>query len=737
MKKILACILIAATLLLSFSACGEGGCSPSFEDKHNHRSGNGSGNNGSHTDGNESEADNCHVHNFGQWTITKKSTCVEKGSQKRTCKDCNKVQTEELPLNSHEFITDISIPDCGGNVAEVISVKICLNCALVEKLPNQPAIIHPHSFVRREPVEPTCTTQGVKTWFECEKCGYDVKKTIASLGHLTNGVVYEETNNDSSHYMICQRSNCNEKVYEVHVYSWTVTKSPSCTVAGQMKGVCKKCSHVYYTDISPAHKYDSGTVTKKPSCTESGNRLLTCTVCGHQTNTPVPPLGHDIQNHTLTNNPDNPCEHVGTCSRCGATDYKTIHKEVLGKVLKEPTCTESGKQTYSCERCSAKGEKTISPLGHAYEIVNSKSATCTENGYTIRICTRCNEIDYDLFKALGHNLEKKHDNDMHWDYCNRCSKDLDCSTHTIEILLKKEQNPAKTTYIYSLYHDCISCEYSKKISEVAHVHDQAEIIEATPPTCTKDGYLDGLKCKSCSEVLIPCKPTQALGHKYVNKVCVRCGNLQLESRGLEYTNKGDYYIVNGIGSCTDTDICIPEKYNNLPVTEIAYGAFAECTKLTSVTIPNSVTIIEDEAFRGCYGLTSVTIGNSVTSIGMLAFWACHGLTSITISNSVRNIGGGAFWECEGLTSVTIGNSVTRIEGMAFANCYSLTSITIPSSVTSIGFGAFEDCTGLTTITFQGTTSQWENIAKDKYWNSGTGDYVVKCTDGTISKADDN
>ena len=148
--------------------------------------------------------------------------------------------------------------------------------------------------------------------------------------------------------------------------------------------------------------------------------------------------------------------------------------------------------------------------------------------------------------------------------------------------------------------------------------------------------------------------------------------------------------------------------------------FSDCSSLTSVTIPNSVTSIGIYAFSGCRSLTSVTIPNSVTSIGNSAFRFCSNLTSVTIPNSVTSIGGYAFQRCSSLTSVTIPNSVTTIGYSAFSDCSSLTSVTIPNSVTSIGDYAFYGCSSLTSI-----ISKMMNpckipsncFTKDHYYNS--------------------
>ena len=105
----------------------------------------------------------------------------------------------------------------------------------------------------------------------------------------------------------------------------------------------------------------------------------------------------------------------------------------------------------------------------------------------------------------------------------------------------------------------------------------------------------------------------------------------------------------------------------------------------------------DYVFNDCSGLTSLTLPSSVTKIGCYALSNCIGLTSLTLPSSVTEIGEHAFLNCRGLTNFTIPSGVTSIGTSAFFCCYGLISLTIPSSVTAIGSGAFNDCSGLTSI----------------------------------------
>ena len=83
--------------------------------------------------------------------------------------------------------------------------------------------------------------------------------------------------------------------------------------------------------------------------------------------------------------------------------------------------------------------------------------------------------------------------------------------------------------------------------------------------------------------------------------------------------------------------------------------------------------------------------------------------------------------------VTIPEGVTKIGARAFENDTALQYVTIYASVKTIGSNAFFSCTKLNTITFKGTKSLWNSISKEYNWNSNTGRYTVRCTDGNLSK----
>ena len=146
-----------------------------------------------------------------------------------------------------------------------------------------------------------------------------------------------------------------------------------------------------------------------------------------------------------------------------------------------------------------------------------------------------------------------------------------------------------------------------------------------------------------------------------------------------------------------TNIVIPHKYNDLPVTRIGHDAFVGFSDLVDVYIPYGITYIGWRAFQKCTSLTQIIMPNSVTDTGDVVFNTCRNLSSIKMSNKLERIGGDMFIRTS-ITKIDIPFSVTYIGDGAFAGCEKLTNIIIPNNVTYLGSAAFNNCSSLTNIT---------------------------------------
>ena len=205
---------------------------------------------------------------------------------------------------------------------------------------------------------------------------------------------------------------------------------------------------------------------------------------------------------------------------------------------------------------------------------------------------------------------------------------------------------------------------------------------------------------------------------------------------------------------SEQKVDVPEKINEKSVTRIGNLAFKNCTKLTSIAMPDSVVYIGRSAFYNCTSLKSITIPDGVKEIGYAAFSECAGLVSVKIPDNVTKIGESAFINCANLTKidVTAGNKyyssangvlfnkdkselicypagiknvgysipdgVTVIRDRAFNKCISLNSITIPKSVQDIETYSFFGCTSLEAINVAASNKNYADVngilfSKDK------------------------
>ena len=256
--------------------------------------------------------------------------------------------------------------------------------------------------------------------------------------------------------------------------------------------------------------------------------------------------------------------------------------------------------------------------------------------------------------------------------------------------------PNSVTSIYKYAFDYCSGLTSVKISELAAwCNISFKYASSNPLRYAHHLFLNGEEVK---DLVIPNSVT-SIGIDAFNG----CTGLTSVTIPNSVTSIG-YSAFEGCSGLTS--VTIPNS-----VTSIGYYAFNGCTGLTSIIIPNSVTSIGYYAFEGCSGLTKVCI----TDIGAWCSISFSGsysnplryaknlylndelVTSLSIPDSMTIIGNYTFYGCSGLTSVTIPNSVTRIGDLAFYGCNGLTSIEIPANVTRIGNRAFYGCNGLTSV----------------------------------------
>ena len=156
----------------------------------------------------------------------------------------------------------------------------------------------------------------------------------------------------------------------------------------------------------------------------------------------------------------------------------------------------------------------------------------------------------------------------------------------------------------------------------------------------------------------------------------------------------DFYV-NGIYYNQYTLSSVEVTYKNT-----AYNSYSGY-----ISIPSSINVngktyavirIGDYAFKNCTGVTGVSLPSSISSIGTDGF-AGSGLVNANFPNSLTEVGASAFMDCKSLKNVTFGTGLTEISPFMFIRCTALEYIAIPNSITRIRYDAFQDCSSLKTV----------------------------------------
>ena len=178
------------------------------------------------------------------------------------------------------------------------------------------------------------------------------------------------------------------------------------------------------------------------------------------------------------------------------------------------------------------------------------------------------------------------------------------------------------------------------------------------------------------------------------------------------------------------NLIIPSTYNGKPVTRISKLGGHGISIVDSITIPESITYIEEDAFSDFYGvktiyynavnckhmgnvssdgnirsifnedtssIENIVIGEKVEVIPDYAFYGLTNLKEIAIPDTVTSISENAFRECRSLKEVFLPESLEKIDKEAFMGCNKLKDIDFPHQLKSIGKAAFSGCSSLLEI----------------------------------------
>ena len=152
------------------------------------------------------------------------------------------------------------------------------------------------------------------------------------------------------------------------------------------------------------------------------------------------------------------------------------------------------------------------------------------------------------------------------------------------------------------------------------------------------------------------------------------------------------------------------NFLNQNIKKIPVDCFDTCG-LLSITIPSSVTEIEDGAFHSTFYLERVNLNEGLKSIGNSSFENSNSIKELKFPSTLKSIGEKSFYETSSLVKLELNDGLETIGENAFLGCRSLKSVTIPASVTSIGekaFGFISDSKtidGFTIYGYRGTAAE--------------------------------
>ena len=218
-----------------------------------------------------------------------------------------------------------------------------------------------------------------------------------------------------------------------------------------------------------------------------------------------------------------------------------------------------------------------------------------------------------------------------------------------------------------------------------------------PSTINKIGVYAFWRCTNLRNVTLPNKITQigqyAFDESGIEKIDIPKSMQNLEGRVF--------------GFCRNlVDVFIPEG-----LISIGSGAFCGCSSIIEINLPSSIEIIGSEAFAGCSNLKSINLPEGLYDIGTKAFLNTQ-LNEVTIPSTVSTLNDYVFGYCKQLTTLSLHDNISQIGNYCFYNCERIKEITIPKECTLVGRLAFAECIALETIVIKSNTCFGDGVFSD-------------------------
>lgn len=495
------------------------------------------------------------VHSF-IGTITKQSTCKEKGEIAYTCqnhKNCERNFTEELPLSEHAANAESIVktePKCNiDGTLENGSVKIV--CAVCGETITELELTASHSYKVTKVEKATCASNG-KVTEVCEKCGHE-RVTEISMDPVAHDfknepdlVVAATCTTDG--YAVYSCRHCDAQKYQKtidklnHRNTTATTVQPGCEVDGYERITCDDCGKIISETAIEKTGHKAVKVTVAATCTKGGSITTKCSVCGEILDVVLTEAkGHTWGAWVRTD--EGSCKDEGSeyreCLVCHEREVRSSgigehHYDIIEVV--EPTCENDGYTKYTCSVCGHFYIADYVPhTGHTYtsDFKVVVEPTCHSTGAKARTCKYCGQIDpddanYVEIQELPHNYGE-------WVF----TTDPTCENNGVKVrtcqnegCTDKDEGHTETVVVGKLGHHygdwtvvrdatCVMNGEKQRVCDRCGGIEKAEIAKVghkrvadpeVPATCTKTGLTGGSHCSVCGTVFVAQKEIPMTDH---------------------------------------------------------------------------------------------------------------------------------------------------------------------------------------------------------------------------------